>query len=238
MSSSQLSSPSPKARRSSLTVNSLNKSCLTPNSKSNKKSPHKGTMSPLTKAPRVNPTHFGYTIPTDYTQSFNSHSSLSFQSDDPEMIRGSKEFVAHRRRQPYNMEKRILELINEFRNDNGLEPLQFSRFISDIISAHTQKMAKGQIPISNVGQKERVNQIDGLLSFAEHIGTCLYSPKNATPSSPTNIEEDDPAQKLMNSWIRIKKYKDDMLGRFNKIGISIDKGKDCWVATVFFALVY
>lgn len=237
MSSSQLSSPNPKARRSSLTVNSLNKSCLTPNCKSNKKSPHKGTMSPLTKAPQVNPTHFGYTIPNNYTQSFNSQSSLSFQSDDPEMIRGSKEFVAHRRRQPYNMEKRILELINEFRNGNGLEPLQFSRFISDIISAHTQKMAKGQIPISNVGQKERVNQIDGLLSFAEHIGTCLDSPKNATPSSP-NIEDNDPAQKLMNSWIPIKKYKDDMLGRFNKIGISIDKGKDSWVATVFFALVY
>lgn len=201
------------------------------------------TISPMSKPPLLSPKQFGYTLPANITslKDFNN-SRFAFlnTTDDPETIRGSKEWVAAHRRDPGNLENKILVLLNLFRSQNELPALSFSRHLSDIIATHNQKMADGSINSSNSGLKNRVRQVDGILSYAENIGTCCAYASDGGFSIHKNsqMEALDPAKKIVDSWIQSPAHKKNILGRFNKVGIAIAKGKNQWYATVFFALVY
>lgn len=201
------------------------------------------TISPMSKPPLLTPKQFGYTLPVNIAslKDFNN-SRFAFlnTTDDPETIRGSKEWVAAHRRDPNNLENRILVLLNLYRSQNQLPPLSFSRHLSDIVAFHNQKIIDGSIPPSSAGLKDRVRQVDGIISYAENIGTCCACARDGGFSLHKNkkMETPDPAKEIVDSWIQSPIYKKNILGRFNKVGIAIGKGKSQWYASVFFGLVY
>lgn len=201
------------------------------------------TVSPMSKPPLYSPKQFGYTLPVGNVtlRDFNN-SRFSFlnTTDDPETIRGSKEWVPAHRRDPNSLEKRILSLLNLYRSQNQLPSLNFSRHLSDIVASHNQKMVDGSIRPSNIDIKNRVRQVDGIVAYAENIGTCcaLASDGGFSVHKNESMEAIDPAKKIVDGWIQSPSYRSNILGRFNKVGIAIAKGKNQWYASVFFALVY
>ena len=138
-------------------------------------------------------------------------------------LRGTNRFVAYKRRKPVGLEKQVFDLINQFRSKNRVNMLEFSRMLSDLEGIHNQKMANGECSLSCQGLKERVKYIDGLAGYAEVVGTCLDC-KN-------------PAEKLVNTWIDSPQHRKKLLGNYNSVGISIEKGKRDWFGSVFFALM-
>lgn len=214
-----------------------------PSSYKNRQDLRMKTISPMSKPPLLSPKQFGYTLPVGISslKDFNN-SRFAFLNtvDNPETIRGTKEFVAAHRRDPNILEKRILSLLNLYRSQNQLPSLDFSRHLSDIVASHNQKIVDGAIPPSNLGLKNRVRQIDGIISYAENIGTCCACASDGGFSFHKNEEMEalDPAKKIVDSWIQSPDLKKNILGRFNKVGIAIAKGKTQWYASVFFALVY
>ena len=47
-----------------------------------------------------------------------------------------------------------LELVNKFRKENGLSPLQFSKRLSEIVKPHTEDMLNGRKPLGHNSFKE------------------------------------------------------------------------------------
>jgi len=63
-----------------------------------------------------------------------------------------------------------LELTNQFRKSNGLQPLVWSQELCDIGMQHSKDMAEGRVPFSHQGFDRRNAQVKfAKMSMAENV---------------------------------------------------------------------
>jgi uncharacterized protein YkwD len=122
---------------------------------------------------------------------------------------------------PTVSEQTLLDLINGFRQENGLEPLEFSRKITAICVPHTLSMFSKEIPAGHQGAPERYKQIPESTHRAENVAFTIGH-ANPLPDMVTN-------------WKNSPGHKKNMMGDFNTVGVALVHDDRTWFATTLFA---
>lgn len=124
------------------------------------------------------------------------------------------------------IERRIHDLVNEYRAANGLQPLVWNEAISYQALLHSEKMATKGVAFSHAGFEGRAAAIARFLPYrdcAENIGL--------------NLEYADPALKFVEDWIQSHGHRKNLEGRFNLTGIGVARSEDgTYYATQIFVL--
>lgn len=103
------------------------------------------------------------------------------------------------------MENKVLNLINQQREEYGLEPLSLDSSVSQIAREHSENMASGQVAFGHDGFNQRASQIGGR-GVAENVA---YN------------NSQDPAQTAVSGWMNSTGHKENILGEYTETGIGI-----------------
>ncbi|MBR8833586.1 MAG: CAP domain-containing protein [Stigonema ocellatum SAG 48.90 = DSM 106950] len=107
-----------------------------------------------------------------------------------------------------SLEKSVFEEINRFRVSNGLPKLHLKANISRQARIHSLNIAKGKVPFSHLGFKQRVNAIPiGYLSAAENVAF--------------NQGYSDPANQAVIGWLNSPGHLKNIEGNYNLTGIGV-----------------
>lgn len=106
------------------------------------------------------------------------------------------------------IEKEIFQLINEYREKNGLPPLQYSNAVADIAEHHSQRMADKDIPFGHKDFQQRYNamkqELPDMTSGAENVAYGA-----------------DDAAEAVALWLKSAGHKKNIRGNFTHTGISV-----------------
>jgi|SRR5579883_2665279 uncharacterized protein YkwD len=106
------------------------------------------------------------------------------------------------------LEKSVFYQINRFRVSNGLPKLSLNANISRQARIHSLDMAKGKVPFSHQGFKQRVNAIPiGYSGAAENVAV--------------NKGYDDPASEAVIGWLNSPGHLKNVKGNYNLTGIGV-----------------
>ena len=120
-------------------------------------------------------------------------------------------------------DQRAIDYVNEFRKENNLPPLQYSKLLSEIAMPHTLDMLNKKVPLGHSGFNERSAKVTSAMSTGENVGYEYgYS---------------DPMKTLFDGWLHSPPHRKNMLGNFNQIGVAFANKGDLWYGTQFFALI-
>jgi uncharacterized protein YkwD len=122
---------------------------------------------------------------------------------------------------PTQSEQTLLDLINGFRQENGLKPLEFSRKITAICIPHTLSMFHKEIPTGHQGSHDRYHQIPESTHSAENVAFT--------------IGRADPLPIIVTNWKNSPGHRKNMMGDFNAVGITLVHDDRSWYATTLFA---
>ncbi len=111
------------------------------------------------------------------------------------------------------LEKSVFDQINRFRVSNGLPTLHLNANISRQARIHSLNMAKGKVPFSHVGFKQRVNDI-----------TIGYS--GAAENVASNQGYNDPANQAVVGWLNSPGHLKNVKGNYNLTGIGVVTNKE------------
>ena len=115
---------------------------------------------------------------------------------------------------PYSFkEESLLKLINQHREEIGLQPLQMNEFIYTKAKEHAENMAKGLVTYSHEGYFDRYNQIK------EHI-------PNVTGGGENILYGPDTPEAVLEAWLLSTDHKKNIEGDFNLTGLAMVKDKD------------
>jgi uncharacterized protein YkwD len=107
-----------------------------------------------------------------------------------------------------SLEKSVFDQINRFRVSNGLSKLSLNANISRQARIHSLDMAKGRVPFSHIGFKQRVNSIPiSYLGAAENVAE--------------NKGYDDPASEAVIGWLNSPGHLKNVKGNYNMTGIGV-----------------
>jgi uncharacterized protein YkwD len=120
---------------------------------------------------------------------------------------------------PNDVEKELLDLINQYRDEQGKTALAFSREISDVAAPHTQGMFDRSRPVGHGGYEERFKQIPG----KEHAELVGYNLRHATP-----------VPGLLAKWTGEESTRQNVLGNFTEVGIAVVQDDKFCFGTVIF----
>lgn len=116
----------------------------------------------------------------------------------------------------------FFRMTNEFRQQNGKPPLEFSKELSDIAREHNDAMIAGTRPFGHEGFQDRIKLIQGAKNTAEN---CSLS-----------IGNKDYLNTLFTNLVNSPMHKANMLGDFHRVGIVIGRSQDHkWYATQLFS---
>lgn len=111
------------------------------------------------------------------------------------------------------IEKEIHKLVNEYREQNGLPPLQYNDAVADIAQHHSTRMADKDIPFGHVAFQERYNilkkELPGMTSGAENVAYGA-----------------DDAEAVVALWLRSASHKKNIRGNFTHTGIGVVQDSD------------
>lgn len=120
-------------------------------------------------------------------------------------------------------DQRAIDYVNEFRKENNLPPLQYSKLLSEIAMPHTLDMLNKKVPLGHSGFNERSAKVTSAMATGENVGYEYgYS---------------DPMKTLFDGWLHSPPHRKNMLGNFNQIGVAFANKGDMWYGTQFFALI-
>jgi len=108
------------------------------------------------------------------------------------------------------LEQTVHEQVNEYRQSQGLSPLQLNSRISDEARRHSQNMASGQVPFSHAGSEERFQAIGRQISYRQIAENVGY-----------NSGYVDPAKQAVEGWIDSPGHEENMTGDYDLTGIGI-----------------
>lgn len=108
-------------------------------------------------------------------------------------------------------EKNIMVLVNEYRNQHGLLPLDLNEEISEIARNHSKNMSNGLSIWGHEGYDERTKMVFTLIRW-EEIGENLA--RNSSKNPPL---------KAMLGWINSPLHEDNLVGEFTITGIGVAK---------------
>jgi len=119
---------------------------------------------------------------------------------------------------------RCLELTNQFRKSNGLQPCVWSQELCDIGMPHSQDMAHGRVPFSHVGFDRRSSQVKfAKMSMAENLAY--------------NQGYSDPPKSAVDGWITSPGHRKNLLSSSNVCGIACYRAPNgSWYFTQLFAM--
>lgn len=115
------------------------------------------------------------------------------------------------------LKQSVFQKVNEYRVSQNLSPLKLDSAISQPSQQHSQNMAKGEVPFSHNGAEQRFEKISNKISYqkiAENVGY--------------NSGYNNPAEQVVEGWIKSDGHRKNMLGDYNLTGIGVaknDKGE-------------
>ena len=110
---------------------------------------------------------------------------------------------------------RVHRLVNEFRVEQGLEPLKLDPIISAEASEHSAEMSRNGDSISHRGFKQRLQEIRKKIPY-----------RAAAENVALNVGYDNPARAAVEGWKKSPDHRQNMLGDFSLTGIGIARGKN------------
>lgn len=115
----------------------------------------------------------------------------------------------------FDIEQKTLQLINEYRIQNGRAPLQTHAVIYAEAYQHSTNMAEGKVPFGHDGFSARVERIraklNGVGAAAENVAYTY------------NL---DPAQTAFEQWRNSSGHNRNMLGDYTHCGLAVAKSED------------
>ena len=110
---------------------------------------------------------------------------------------------------------RVYQLVNEFRKEQGLQPLTLDPIISAEAREHSSAMARNGGSISHGGFNRRLQDIREKIPY-----------RAAAENVAVNVGYGDPATAAVAGWKKSPEHRKNMLGEFSLTGIGIAQGKD------------
>lgn len=111
------------------------------------------------------------------------------------------------------IEQQIYELINEYREQNGLPPLQYNKDVADMAHFHSRRMADKDVPFGHTGFQDRYNvlkrELPDMTAGAENVAYGA-----------------DDAAEAVELWLRSAGHKKNIRGNFTHTGISVVRDSD------------
>ncbi len=111
------------------------------------------------------------------------------------------------------IEKEIFQLINEYREKNGLEPLQYSEAVADMAERHSRRMADKDIPFGHTGFQDRYN------ALKKELPDMTAGAENVAYGA-------DDAAEAVELWLHSAGHKKNIRGNFTHTGISVVRDSD------------
>lgn len=111
------------------------------------------------------------------------------------------------------IEKEIFQLINEYREQNGLPPLQYSEAAADMAERHSRRMADKDIPFGHTGFQDRYN------ALKKELPDMTAGAENVAYGA-------DDAAEAVELWLRSAGHKKNIRGNFTHTGISVVRDSD------------
>lgn len=100
--------------------------------------------------------------------------------------------------------------INQHRQSQGLSSLRSDQRISDQARAHSEAMAKGQVPLGHDGFEQRVKSTGILYTkVAENVAV--------------NQGHSDPATQAVQSWLKSSGHRQNIEGSYDLTGVGVAK---------------
>ena len=112
--------------------------------------------------------------------------------------------------------KQVLEVVNDYRIENGKTALKMQRELNQIAFEHSKKMATGEIPFSHTDFSERVKMIDQYANIPYRTAENLYAQK----ISPSKIPYE-----ALKGWYNSPGHKKNMDGQFIHTGIGVCRSR-------------
>lgn len=120
------------------------------------------------------------------------------------------------------MNRDILQHVNEYRQTKGLAPLQMNTVISAAAERHSKAMADKKTPFGHEGFESRVKAI------REQLGLIRSSAENVAYGNLT-------AREVVNGWIKSPGHRKNIEGRFSLTGIGVSRAKN---GTTYFTQIF
>ncbi|MCT7958694.1 CAP domain-containing protein [Laspinema palackyanum] len=110
------------------------------------------------------------------------------------------------------MEQRVHELVNQYRQARNLPPLTVDERISIQARKHSEAMAQGEMTFSHDGFDNRIKAIGQSLSYRRAAENLAY-----------NMGYRDPVNQAVEGWIGSPGHEQNMVGAYDLTGIGIAK---------------
>lgn len=121
-----------------------------------------------------------------------------------------------------HLEDEVLQLINEYRIQHRLQPLQEVGDIADAAYKHSKDMGKHKVPFGHDGFDERtgklLDKIKGSNAAAENVA---YGPRTA--------------EKVVDLWLHSPGHRKNIVGNYNLTGIGIYQSRD---GTLYYTQIF
>lgn len=121
-----------------------------------------------------------------------------------------------------DMNRDILQYVNEYRQIKGLAPLQMNTVISVVAEGHSKTMADKKRPFGHEGFESRVKAI------REQLGLIRSSAENVAYGNLT-------AREVVNGWIKSPGHRKNIEGSFSLTGIGVSRDKN---GTMYFTQIF
>jgi uncharacterized protein YkwD len=108
----------------------------------------------------------------------------------------------------------IHDLINEYRNSQGLKPLELNGSISKVAADHSRDMSKGKVDFGHEGFEQRAKTIRQRIKLgfiAENVGASMGLA--------------DPEKEVVEGWLKSPGHLKNIKGDFELTGIGVAKSK-------------
>lgn len=143
------------------------------------------------------------------TAPVSSHSSTNKRTHNKPLSNPTNQVVASNT--AFNttaLEKSVFDRVNRYRVSNGLPKLSIDASITRQARIHSQNMAKGKVPFSHQGFKERVTVLP-----------IIY--KSAGENVAFNQGYSDPASQAVIGWLNSPGHLKNIQGKYNLTGIGV-----------------
>jgi uncharacterized protein YkwD len=113
-----------------------------------------------------------------------------------------------------DLELEVHEQVNDYREQQGLAPLELDAFVGELSRSHSDDMASGAVPFGHDGFDDRAALIvdDGARGVGENVAF--------------NQGFDDPATVAVQGWIESPPHHENMVGNFTHAGVGIAETDD------------
>ena len=141
-----------------------------------------------------------------------NNSPIFLQGSLPTLIQTKKIELANTIPQEQNLELKVHQQVNQYRQSLNLPPLQLNSLISEQARLHSERMASKSSSFSHNGFSQRIQIISRQIPYRSAAENIAY---NQGYTNPVSI--------AVKGWIKSPEHHKNMIGNFNLTGIGIAK---------------